>query len=136
MNPEELNRLCKGSFIDLLNIEFTELTGSSIQAVMKITPDLYQPAGIVHGGALISLAETVGSAGSFTMIDPEKEEVLGMTVNSQHLSPARTGYLHAVGRITVQKETRHIWDVEIRDDEGELVSISRVSNRIRPRISS
>jgi uncharacterized protein (TIGR00369 family) len=133
MNPEELNRISKGSFIDLLNIEFTELSEGSIKAIMKITPDLYQPAGVVHGGALISLAETLGSAGSFAMTDPEKFVVLGSAVNSQHLAPARSGKLHGEGKMIVKKEFRHIWDIEIRDDSGTLVSISRVSNSIKPK---
>ena len=133
MNLEELNQICKGSFIDLLNIEFTAFSESSISAVMNITPDLYQPAGIVHGGALISLAESVGSAGSFMLTDPEENNVLGSSVNTQHIAPARSGKLHAKAKLTVQKPGRHIWDVEITDDNDEVVSISRVTNIIKPR---
>ncbi len=72
MTLDELNKLCKGTLIDLLNIEFTGFSDSSVEAEMKITPDLYQPMGVVHGGALISLAETVGSVGSFLLVDPDK----------------------------------------------------------------
>lgn len=135
MNLEELNRLCKGSFIDFLHIEYTEFTGDSIKAVMQITPQLYQPDGFVHGGAMISLAESVGSAGSFMMVDPDNSRVLGLSVNSQHLFPARSGKLHATGRLIAQRGSMHIWDVEIRDDSGELVSISRVTNRIKSKSS-
>lgn len=133
MNIEELNRICRGTLIDLLNIEFTGYSESSVQAIMKITPKLYQPMGVVHGGALISLAETVGSAGSFLQVDPEKFTVLGSIVNSQHLSPAIKGTLHANATLVVRSDSKHIWDVEIRDDAGKLISISRVTNSVKPR---
>lgn len=133
MSVKDLNEACKGTFIDLLNIEFTGYSDTTVEAFMKITPDLFQPMGVVHGGALISLAETVGSAGSFLIVDSEKFDVLGSVVNSQHLAPAREGTLYAVARIVVKSDYKHVWDVEIKDDEGKLISISRVTNSVKPR---
>jgi 1,4-dihydroxy-2-naphthoyl-CoA hydrolase len=133
MTIEEINRICKGTFMDLLNIEFTAFSDTHVEAVMRITPDLYQPAGVVHGGALISLAESVGSAGSFLLVDPEKYHIYGSAVNSQHLSPARKGRLHATARIVAKADFKHVWDVEIKDDQGKLISISRVTNSVKPK---
>ena len=100
---------------------------------MKITPDLYQPMGVVHGGALISLAETVGSAGSFLLVDPEQFNVFGSAVNSQHIATAGEGLLFALATLVVKHDFKHIWDVEIKDEEGKLISISRVSTSVKPR---
>jgi len=133
MDLKELNRICKGTFIDLLNIEFTGYTDTTVEAVMKITPELYQPAGVVHGGAFLSLAETVGSAGSFLLVDPEQFSVFGSVVNSQHIAPVREGFLFAMATLIVKNEFKHIWDVEIKDEEGKLISISRVTNSVKPR---
>ena len=133
MTVDEINRICKGTFMDLLNIEFTSFSGQHVEAEMKITPDLYQPTGTVHGGALISLAESVGSAGSFLLVDPEKFQVYGSVVNSQHLIPAREGKLHARARIVAKADFKHVWDVEIKDDSGQLISISRVTNSVKPK---
>ncbi len=133
MTIEEINKLCRGTFIDLLKIEFTGHSENHVEAVMKITPELYQPTGTVHGGALISLAESVGSAGSFLLVDPEKFQVYGSVVNSQHLNPAIKGTLHAVARIVAKADFKHIWDVEIKDDDGKLISISRVTNSVKPK---
>ena len=133
MTVSDLNRLCKGTLMELLGIEFTGFSETQVEAVMRITPDLYQPMGVVHGGALISLAETVGSAGSFILVDPQKFNVLGSAVNSQHLAPAKEGMLHATARIVVKSDFKHVWDVEIKDDEGKLISISRVTNSVKPR---
>lgn len=133
MSIEELNKICKGTFIDLLNIEFTGYTDTTVEASMTITPDLYQPMGVVHGGALISLAETVGSAGSILQVDPEQYNVLGSTVNSQHLATIGEGTLYAVGKLVVKSDFKHVWDVEIKDEHGKLISISRVTNSVKPR---
>lgn len=135
MTIEEINKICRGTFMELLNIEFTAYSESHVEAVMKITPELYQPAGFVHGGALISLAETVGSAGSFLLVDPDKFYVFGSVVNSQHLNPAREGMLHAYAKLVVKTDFKHVWDVEIKDDKRKLISISRVTNSIKPRKS-
>lgn len=131
MTVDELNRTCRGTFIGLLGIAFTGFTDSEVTAEMEITPEHYQPMGVVHGGALISLAETVGSAGSLLLSDPEKQDVYGSVVNSQHLSPARQGTLRAVARLIYRGDFKHVWDVEIRDGADKLISISRVTNSVR-----
>lgn len=133
MTIQEINKICRGTFIEYLNIEFTACSESHIEAVMKISPNHYQPAGFVHGGALISLAETVGSAGSFLLVDPAKFNVFGSVVNSQHLNPAKQGSLHARAVIVVKADFKHVWDVEIKDDDGKLISISRVTNSVKPK---
>jgi uncharacterized protein (TIGR00369 family) len=135
MTIEEINRACKDTFMDLLGIEFTASTENSLEARMPITPKLFQPMEVVHGGALISLAESVGSAASFLLVDPDKFNVLGSVVNSQHVAPAREGILHARAKLLLKADFKHIWDVEIRDDSGKLISISRVTNSIKPRKS-
>jgi len=119
--------------MDLLNIRFTGYTETTVEASMKISPDLYQPMGVVHGGALISLAETVGSAGSFLLVDNEKYQVLGAAVNSQHLAPVSEGILYALATLVVKADFKHVWDVEIKDGQGKLISISRVTNSVKPR---
>jgi 1,4-dihydroxy-2-naphthoyl-CoA hydrolase len=133
MTVDEINRACKGTFMELLRIEFTAATESSLEARMPITTKLYQPMEVVHGGALISLAESVGSAASFLLVDPEQFLVMGSVVSSQHIAPARTGILLAKASLLVKADFKHIWDVEIRDDSGKLISISRVTNSVKPR---
>lgn len=133
MTIEELNRACRNTFMELLGIQFLAATDSTLEASMPITPRLYQPMEVVHGGALISLAESVGSAASYLLVDHEQFNVLGSVVNSQHISPARRGTLYAKGTLVLKADFKHIWDVEIKDDKGKLISISRVTNSIKPR---
>jgi uncharacterized protein (TIGR00369 family) len=133
MDVSELNRMCKSTLIDLLDIEFTACSDHFVEARMEITPKLFQPMGIVHGGAFLALAETVGSAGSFLLVDPLLFDVLGSTVNGQHLAPAREGFLHARAALVHKSDFKHIWDVEIKDDANKLISLSRVTNSVKPK---
>ena len=131
MDITEINRICKGTLIDLLDIEFTSYSDTSVEAKMPISSKLYQPVGIVHGGALLAMAETVGSAGSFLQVDPLLYDVLGSVVNGQHLAPAREGTLCDRAELVFKSDFKHIWDVEIKDDAGKLISVSRVTNSIK-----
>jgi len=133
MTIEEINRMCRGTLMDHLGIRFTETSDAHVTAVMEVTPELFQPAGTVHGGALISLAESVGSAGSFLLVDPEQYHVYGSVINSQHLTPAREGTLQGTARLVFRGDFKHVWDVEITDDRGKLISISRVTNSVKPK---
>jgi len=133
MKIEALNQACKDTFMDLLGIVFTAHTEDTLEAEMKITPRLYQPMGVVHGGALISLAESVGSAASYLLVDPDRFNVLGSSVNSQHLAPAREGKLKARASLLVKADFKHVWDVTIKDENGKLISISRVTNSVKPK---
>ena len=119
--------------MDLLGIVFTAHTDTTLDAEMLITPRLYQPMGVVHGGALISLAESVGSAASYLLVDPDHFNVLGSSVNSQHIAPARQGTLKARASLQVKADFKHVWDVTIKDDSGKLISISRVTNSVKPK---
>ncbi len=135
MNTTELNRICKGTLIDLLDIVFTTISENTVEATMEILPKHHQPMGFVHGGALLALAETVGSAGSFLLVDSELFNVFGSAVNGQHLAPARNGTLFAKASLSVLTDFKHVWDVEIKDENGKLISISRVTNSIKPKNS-
>ena len=119
--------------MELLGIVFTAHTETSLEAEMKITPNLYQPMGVVHGGALISLAESVGSAASYLLVDPDLYNVMGSSVNSQHIAPARQGTLMAHASLLVKADFKHVWDVTINDERGKLISISRVTNSVKPK---
>ncbi len=133
MTIEEINSACRNTFMELLGIVFTRATENSLEARMPITPKLYQPIEVVHGGALISLAESVGSAASYLLVDPDQFNVLGSVVNSQHIAPARTGTLFAKATLLLKADFKHIWDVTIKDEKGKLISISRVTNSIKPK---
>jgi 1,4-dihydroxy-2-naphthoyl-CoA hydrolase len=126
---KQLNLFCKGSFISHLGIEFLNYGENYIEASMPVD-DKLQPMGVLHGGASLALAETIGSAGSFLLVDPAKYDVFGLQVSGNHVSTIRSGKVFARAEIIHRGRTTHVWDVMIRDEGGKLISTARVTNMI------
>lgn len=130
MNIKELNESCKDTLIDHLSIEFLYADSSTLKAKMPITNKTIQPMGILHGGASMALAETVGSAGSFLNIDRNVHTVVGLEINGNHVSSPRKGYVFATAKLVHKGKKTHIWTIDIHDEDGKLVSTCRITNMI------
>lgn len=131
MGIEELNKICKNTFIDHIGISFKKFDGSQMVAAIQITSNHLQPDGVVHGGVYISMAETIAGAASTLLVRDEGKLALGVSVNSQHLASATEGKIIAKGQLIYKSSFKHIWDVRISDENGKLISISRVTNNIK-----
>ena len=115
-----------------LGIEITEATRERVVATMPVEPRVHQPFGLLHGGASVVLAETVASTGGWMQIDQEKERIVGIEINANHLRAKRDGLLTAVATpVHVGKRT-HVWDVRITDEDGKAVCISRCTLAVVP----
>ncbi|MCF8357548.1 MAG: hotdog fold thioesterase [Prolixibacteraceae bacterium] len=130
MTISEINEFCKNSLVGHLNIEFINVTATTIQAKMPVHTATHQPMGYLHGGASLALAETVGSGGSLLHIDATKYDVFGMQVSANHISPVKDGYVVATATLLHEGKKTHVWDVEIRDRQNKLISVARVTNAI------
>jgi len=131
MNIEELNRICRETFIDHVGIWFESFDGERMTATLMVTPKHLQPAGVVHGGVYISMAETLAGAGSMLLVMNEGFLAFGVTVNSQHIASVTGGKITADATLIHKGSFKHIWDVKITDENGKLISISRVTNSIK-----
>ena len=134
MTIEQINEICKNTFISHLEIEFLEYGKDYIQARMPVNSKKIQPTGILHGGASLALAETIAGAGSMLLIDNEKYNVLGLQVTGNHLSTICSGDVIGRAEIVHQGQSTHVWDVKITDAEGKLISIVRVTNIIKEKV--
>jgi uncharacterized protein (TIGR00369 family) len=123
---EQLNHLCKGTFISFLGIEFLDSGDDFIEARMPVDNKL-QPMGLLHGGASLALAETIASAGSYLLVDPEKYDVFGLQVSGNHISTIGKGMVYARAEIIHKGKSTHVWDVKIRSGSGKLISVTRVT---------
>lgn len=123
---DRLNDICRGTFISFLGIEFLDYGENFIEARMPIDNKL-QPMGLLHGGASLALAETIASGGSYLLIDREKNDVVGLQVSGNHLSPVSEGTIYARAEIIHKGKKTHIWDIKITSDKGKLISVSRVT---------
>lgn len=114
-----------------LGIEFTEVGDDFIAAKMPVDHRTIQPFGLLHGGASCVLAETLGSFGGGFCVDPEKQTVVGLDINANHLRAVRNGYVHGIARpIHIGKSTQ-VWEIRITNDSGQLVCISRLTLAVR-----
>ena len=130
MTVEDINKLCKDTFIGFLEIEFLDYSDNYVIAKMPLKKNKLQPMGVLHGGVSLALAETVASAGSFLLVDQTKYEVLGLQVTGNHVSTINSGEITARAEILHKGNTTHVWDVQISSDEGKLISVVRVTNII------
>ena len=131
-NLETLNNMSKNTMMEHLGIEFTEVSEGRLVAKMPIDNRTIQPMKRLHGGASMALAESVGSAGSLTLVDPTKYAVLGVEVSGSHVGATSGDFVVATGTILHQGKTSHVWEIRVEDSRGKLISICRLTNRIIP----
>jgi 1,4-dihydroxy-2-naphthoyl-CoA hydrolase len=111
-----------------LGIEFTDRGDDYLVARMPVDERTVQPFRILHGGASAVLAETAGSVASVLCLDnPGREQAVGVELNISHLRSASSGYVHATVRPHRLGRRMHVWGIDIRDDAGKLVSVSRLT---------
>lgn len=116
---------------DTLGIEIVEGGPERVVATMPVEPRHHQPLGYLHGGASVALAETVASVGGY-LAAAEGHTAFGMEINANHLRPVREGLLTATGTPVHLGRTTQVWAVEIRDEAGRLICVSRCTLAITP----
>ncbi|MGZ4054736.1 MAG: hotdog fold thioesterase [Bacteroidia bacterium] len=110
-----------------IGIEITEITPDSIKGRMPVDNRTVQPMKILHGGASVALAETLGSVGSNLIVDNSKYACVGLDINANHLRPASAGFVYAEAKpIHIGKKT-HVWSIEIKNEAGKMICISRLT---------
>jgi uncharacterized protein (TIGR00369 family) len=131
--PDWYHDLARQGLAGALGIELVELTPDRVVATMPVDERTRQPFGILHGGASIALAETVASFGAVMRIDRDRFMAVGQEINGNHLRGKSEGIVTATAVPTHAGRTSHVWSIEIRDEEGRLVCVSRCTMAIVPR---
>lgn len=124
---EEINALGAQSIVHLLDIRFEQVTADSISASMPVDARTHQPYGLLHGGASVVLAESVGSTASNLVIDRARFYCVGLEVNANHLRALRSGRVHAVARPLHLGRSTHVWDIRLAGDDGKPSCIARLT---------
>lgn len=132
---EGLNGMSTGTMADFLGIHFTEVGPDFLVATMPVNAHSVQPFRILHGGANVALAETMGSIASVLCLsDLNKQSAVGLEVNANHLKSVPEGEsVTATCRPVRIGRQIHVWQIEIRDQKGELSCISRLTTAILER---
>ena len=124
---ESINLFSKDTLLSHLDIEFIKLETDSLVAKMPVNTKTSQPMGILHGGASVALAESIGSVGSNLLIDTQSEYALGLSINANHVGSAKNGYVYGKGIIIHKGKSTHIWSIEIKDKSERLITICRLT---------
>lgn len=127
------NQWSQNTLMETLEIEYIDAGIDFLTAKMPVNSRVHQPMGLLHGGATVALAESVGSAASIMFINPEKQEVRGIEISANHLRSKREGIVYATARIIHQGRSLHLWEIKITDEEERLISLCKLTNMILPR---
>ena len=122
--------MCQGTIHDSLEIKFEEVGEDRLSATMPVSELTRQPFGLLHGGASVVLAESLGSMASFLAIDDGAMSV-GIEVNANHIRAARNGQVKGVAKPIHIGRSIHVWGIEIANDSGELVCTARLTVSVR-----
>lgn len=122
---ELANELSANSLIGHLGIELTEVGADHVAARMPVDARTLQPAGVLHGGASVALAETLASWAATLVVDPERAYCVGMEINANHLRPVMGGVVTGVARPIALGRRTQVWEVRVTDESDKLVCISR-----------
>jgi 1,4-dihydroxy-2-naphthoyl-CoA hydrolase len=134
VTPEEINQFCKQTIHQALGIEFTEVGENYLKATLPVDSRTHQPAGILHGGASVVLAESLGSIASLLVAGLQDSICVGIEVSASHLNSIRTG--RAEGTVTPIRlgNSVHVWEIKIKDQNNpkdELICHSKLTVLIK-----
>ena len=124
---EELDGTSKDSMVEYLDIRFTEIGPDYIRATMPVDKRTWQPYGLLHGGASVTLAETLGSVGANCVVDGSRFYCVGQEINANHLRAVRSGRVTGTARPVHIGARSQVWEVRIEDEKGKLACISRIT---------
>jgi uncharacterized protein (TIGR00369 family) len=124
------NLFSKNTLMETLEIEFIDAGDDFLVAKMPVNPRIHQPMGLLHGGATVALAESVGSAASMLFINPEDSEIRGIEISANHLRSKKEGIVFGTAKIIHKGRSLHLWEIKITDEEGNLISLCKLTNMV------
>lgn len=135
-NPVTLDRfnaLNGDTMMQTIGIVFTEVGDDFLRATMPVDARTQQPYGLLHGGASVALAETLGSAAGMMLVDPAREIVVGIEINANHLRGVKSGIVTGTARALHIGRSTQVWEIRVEDESERLVCISRLTLAVVPR---
>ena len=121
------NNMCKNTLMETLSIEFIDVTDTTLVARMPVTPKVHQPDGVLHGGASVALAESVGSAGAFVFLNSEDVVIRGIEISANHVKSVKDGFVYAKATILHKGRSTQLWQIRITNEADELVSLVKLT---------
>lgn len=137
MTKEEMlqlsKKVCKNTLMETLEIEFTDIGDDYLIARMPVNSRVHQPDGVLHGGASVALAESVGSMASYVFLNTEEFFVRGIEISANHLKSIREGWVYAKASFIHKGRTTQLFEIRITDEEDRLISIVKLTTISLPK---
>jgi 1,4-dihydroxy-2-naphthoyl-CoA hydrolase len=129
---EAMNKFESSTLMGVTGMKFTRITEEFIEGTMPVDHRTHQPMGLLHGGASVALAETLGSVGANLCVDQTQHHCVGLEINANHLSSVRSGIVTGVARPLHLGKSTQVWEIKITSDQGKLVCVSRLTMAVVP----
>lgn len=137
MTKEELlelsKKVCKNTLMETLEIEFTEIGDDFLIAKMPVNSRVHQPDGVLHGGASVALAESVGSMASYVFLNTDEFFVRGIEISANHLKSIKEGWVFAKATFVHKGRTTQLFEIRITDEAANLISIVKLTTIALPK---
>lgn len=130
---DRLAQSCKNTLMETLEIKYIDFGEDFLVAQMPVTPRVHQPDGVLHGGAMVALAESVGSAASFMFLDGENMYVRGIEISANHVKSKRDGMVYAKATFIHKGRTTQVWNIDVVDEEDRLISKVKLTTIALPK---
>ena len=127
------NESCKGNLMETLSIKFIDVGKDFITAKMPVDKKIHQPDGVLHGGATVALAETVGSFAAHMYIDTEKYFVRGIDISAQHVKSIKSGFVFATAKCIHMGRTTQIFNINVVNEKNEFISFCKLTTITLPK---
>lgn len=124
---EHLKSLSSNTLVEHLGIEITAIGDDYIEAKMPVDHRTHQPLGLLHGGASVALAETLGSLAAHCTVDDQTKYCVGLEINANHIKSVKSGFVTGITRPIHIGQRTHVWEIKITNEKNELVCISRIT---------
>ena len=126
-----VNEICKNTLMETLKIEYVDVGENFLQARMPVNKRVYQPDGILHGGATAALAESVGSAAVFVLNKNPKAVVRGIEITANHIKSISKGFVYATAKPINKGKRIQLWEIRVTDEDDNLISICKLTTFIK-----
>lgn len=133
---EDLQQLVRQTMVEHLGIEFIEIGEDYLKARMPVDHRTIQPDRLLHGGASVALAETIGSVAANLCVDRSRKVCVGLEINANHMRPVRNGFVYGTVKPLHMGRSTQIWEIHISDEKQKLVCVSRLTMAVIVRNSA
>lgn len=124
---KQLNASSQNTLMQTLEIEYIDLGDDFVVAKMPVTSKVHQPDGVLHGGATVALAESVGSVAAYLSNTSEKMTIRGIEISANHVRSIREGFVFAKAKVLHKGRTTQLWEIRITDDEDRIISLCKLT---------